>query len=120
MRLIIPMTALLLFGSCGGQDAVADPCVMRVDVIAPEPVRVGGTRVVEVDVVQRSGNCASLDKEIAWRSSATDVIEITSSTQTSATIVARRQASASISAWLIQMPAVRDSVTIAVGPLVDN
>lgn len=120
MRLIFPVTAILLFGSCGGQDTAADPCVMRVDLIAPEPVRVGGTRTVQADVDERSGNCASVDKEIAWRSSASDVVEITSSTQTSATIVARRQASATISAWLIQMPSVRDSITIAVGPLVDN
>jgi hypothetical protein len=120
MRLIFPMTAMLLFGSCGGQDAAADPCVMRLDMIAPEPVRVGGTRTVEIDVDERSGNCASLDKDVAWRSSASDVVEITSTTETSATIVARRQASATISAWLIQMPAVRDSITIAVGALVDN
>ena len=120
MRFIVPVMALLLCTSCAGHEDAADPCVMRVDVIAPEPVRVGGTRVVPVNVTERSGNCTNTDKEIAWRSSQSDVVQITSSTQTSATILAHRQASSTISAWLVQTPSVRDSVTIVVGPLVDN
>jgi hypothetical protein len=120
MRRISGLITVLFLSACAGQDAAADPCELRVDVIAPQPVRVGGTRVVEVDVIERSGNCSNIDKEIAWRSSASDVVEITASNQTSATILARRMASSTISAWLVKLPAVRDSVTISVGPLVDN
>lgn len=120
MRRISGLITVLFLAGCAGQDATADPCEMRVDVIAPEPVRLGGTRVVEVDVIETSGNCGNLDKEVAWRSSQADVIDITSSNQTSATIVARKVASSTISAWLVKLPAVRDSITITVGPLVDN
>lgn len=120
MRRFSGLITVLFVAACAGHDAAADPCEMRVDVIAPEPVRLGGTRVVEVDVIERSGNCSNIDKEIAWRSSNSEVVAITASNQTSATIVARKVSSATISAWLVRLPAVRDSVTIAVGALVDN
>lgn len=120
MRRIPGLTTILLLAACGGHESTADPCVMRVDVIAPAPVRVGGTRVVEVDVIERSGNCSNIDKEVAWRSSQSDVVEITATSPTSATIVARKVSSSTISAWLVKLPSVRDSVTISVGPLVDN
>lgn len=119
MRRILGLATVFLFAACA-EDSPADPCVMRVDVIAPEPVRLGGTRVVEVDVIESSGFCASVDKEIRWATSNSEVLDITSSNQTSATIVARRVSSATISAWLISMPTARDSVSITVGPIVDQ
>lgn len=120
MRRFSGLITVLFLAACAGHDAGADPCEMRVDVIAPTPVRVGGTRVVEVDVIERSGNCSNIDKEVAWRSSQSDVIEITATSPTSATIVARKVSSSTISAWLVQLPSVRDSVTISVGALVDK
>lgn len=120
MRLVFPVTALLLFAACEGSDSVAEPCVMELQLTAPEPVRVGGTRIVEADLNERSGNCSDIDTDLTWRSSQVDVIDVTTTTETSATIVARRVGSSTITAWMARTPAVRDSVTIPVGPLVDN
>ena len=120
MRRIFPVAVLLLCAACKGDDAIADPCVMELNLIHPEPVRVGGTRIVLADLDERSGNCSNVDTELQWQSTQADVIDITSTTDSSATIVARRVSSSTIKAFVVSMPAVRDSITLTVGPLVDN
>jgi len=116
-RLIAPV--LILLAACAGQDTV-DPCTVRINVIDTPNMFVGNTRVVEADVTVRSGFCGSAETEVAWNVVRTEVAEITASSDSTATIRAKRAGSTYLVARLVRTPAVRDSTFVNVIAVTDT
>ncbi|MGQ0560372.1 MAG: hypothetical protein ACT443_00705 [Gemmatimonadota bacterium] len=119
MRRFLALSAALLSITCGGQ-TTADPCTIRVNVLAVETAFVGNLRTVEADVTIRSGTCGAAETELAWESKSADVAEIVSFTDSSAVVRAKKVGSSTIVAWLVRTPTVRDSVGFSVVSLVDT
>jgi hypothetical protein len=110
-RLIAPV--LIVLAACAGQDTV-DPCTVRINVIDTPNMFVGNTRVVEADVTVRAGFCGAAETEVAWNVVRTEVAEITASSDSSATIRAKRAGQTYLIARLARTPSVRDSTFLNV------
>ncbi|MGQ0814546.1 MAG: hypothetical protein ACT4O1_08775 [Gemmatimonadota bacterium] len=119
MRHLYALGAALIMVGCAGQ-TTADPCQLRVNVLETSDANVGNTREVIAEVEVRSGVCGLRDKELSWRSSRTDIADISSTTDSSALVVAKKAGVATITGFLTRTPAVKDSISLTVRAPVDT
>lgn len=113
MRRFIAPVMIVLAAACAGQDTV-DPCTVRVNVIDTPNMFVGNTRIVEADVTVRAGFCGAAETELSWNVVRTEVAEITASSDSTATLRAKRAGNTYVVARLSRTPTVRDSILVNV------
>lgn len=119
MRRLLGLATIVICAACGDQ-SVADPCTIRVNVIETTNIQVNASRNIEADVDVRAGVCSQSDKDLSWASSKDDIAQIVSFSNTGATITGKRAGSSTISAWLTRTPSVRDSISVNIVSPVDN
>lgn len=119
MRRLLGLATIVICAACGDQ-SVADPCTIRINVIETTNIQVNTTRTIEADVDVRAGICSDTAKELSWGSSKADIAQIVSFSNNKATITGRRAGSSTITAWLTRTPSVRDSISVNIVSPVDN
>ena len=120
MRRLSMLSAALLLAACGGQDST-EPCVLELNVFEMPQVQIGASVPVDLELSVESGRCSVPDNaNVIWQSSNTNIVEIESQTNTTATVRAKKQGSAFITAWLALAPSTRDSITFNVAAPVDQ
>jgi hypothetical protein len=114
------LSAVVVLAACGGQDT-NEPCVLKLNVFEMPQVQVGVSVPVDLELSVKSGSCSvPTNANVIWSTSNANIAEIESMTNTTATVRAKKQGSAFITAWLALAPSTRDSITLTVAAPVDQ
>ena len=119
MRRLLLASAAFLVTACGGQ--TTDPCVMKLDVRDVPTLQINAIAQVHADLSAKSGSCSStLKAGLSWSSSNTNTVSLLLTTDTAASIKGLNQGSALVTAWITQIPSIRDSTSVSVAAPVDT
>jgi hypothetical protein len=120
MRRLAGLATVLLVCAACAEQSVADPCTIRLNMAEVPNIQVNNSRAIAVDVDVRSGTCSNTDKELTWSSSKPLVAQLTATTNTSATVLAKAPGTSVVAAWLTRGPSTRDSIIVTVTAPTDN
>ena len=120
MRRLTILSAAVVLAACAGQDT-NEPCVLELNVFDMPQVQVGASVPIDLELSVESGSCSvPANANVLWSTSNANIAEIESQTNTSASVRAKKQGSAFITAWLALAPSTRDSITLTVAAPVDE